>query len=184
VLSELDEPSARIHLLLSSLHDPREGVNGISDAAEHAVRNVSNGNAQRVEPWRRRRVEVVIACLVLAVLVVGLVAVLTRQQDDESQIRALVRDFAIAVAADPFAAAKMLCASEREAFEEQIDPELVLPESPPKPRVSVSGVHVEGLVASATVQPPSGPPSRMYFLKEKKGWTVCAPAGDRADGGP
>jgi hypothetical protein len=65
---------------------------------------------------------------------------------DEEQIRALVQAFADAVAADPFE--RMLCREEREILEQEVDPELVLPESPRTvPQIGVSDIAVQDDIA-------------------------------------
>ncbi|MBA3411437.1 MAG: hypothetical protein H0U15_11515 [Geodermatophilaceae bacterium] len=104
----------------------------------------------------------------------------TRLSDDAEQIRALVEAFVQATRTDLFEAAKMLCRQERETFEEQVDPDHVLNESPiALPPIAVSDIVVDGDMASAMIRrPPASRQTRMYFLREDGAWTVCAPVED------
>lgn len=139
------------------------------------------GFGGRPRSWRRRSAVVGAVGLAVAVIVTAAVTVaLTRGEGDKSKLRALVQEFATSAEADPFQAATMLCREERETFDQSVNPDLVLPESPTKPEVSISGILIESDLASATIEPPSGPTRRMYFRKENGTWTVCAPAGDPA----
>ncbi|MGI8721827.1 MAG: hypothetical protein ACR2JG_06320 [Geodermatophilaceae bacterium] len=74
----------------------------------------------------------------------------------------------------------MLCQEERELFEQEINPDLVLPESPPAvPEIAVSDVVVTRELASAVIRrPPDNVPAPLYFRRERGMWTVCAPAED------
>ena len=162
------------------MNEACEALNGISGAAKHDRTQVPEPDGRPPRMWRRGPVMVGAVALTLAVLVAAATIALMRDKDDGSQIRDLIQKFATSVEADPVEAAAMLCQEEREIFEQEIDPDLRLPEAPLKPKISVSRVRVEGDMASATVKPASGPSRRMYFRKEKGIWTVCAPAAPAA----
>jgi hypothetical protein len=153
------------------------GFAGDTDHA-HGVERVGGQRGVGGQPglWRRRWMVGGTVALTVAVLVTAITVALTRGDDDESEIRALVQEFATAVETDPFQAATMLCLEEREIFEQTVNPDLVLPESPTKAEVSISEIVVESDVASAKVEPRSGPARRIYFRKENGIWTVCDPA--------
>ncbi|MPY59338.1 Rv0361 family membrane protein [Streptomyces spongiae] len=103
---------------------------------------------------------------------------------DESRIRKLVEDFAVAVDRDQQSVVlRLLCTAEAEALREDdsFDPSEPRPTDSPSVRpVKVAGIRVDGAIASARVTRPSQPAVTLYFRKEKGTWKVCAPAADTA----
>ncbi|WP_433392667.1 Rv0361 family membrane protein [Micromonospora sp. KLBMP9576] len=101
---------------------------------------------------------------------------------DETRIRKLVEDFAVAVDSDDQPGIlNLLCAEEAEELmaDDDFDPSQAPPAEVPSPRpVTVADIRVDGGTASATVTRPSQPDVTLHFRKENGAWKVCAPAGD------
>ncbi|MFG1779203.1 hypothetical protein ACGFIG_22610 [Micromonospora sp. NPDC049048] len=134
-------------------------------------------------------VAVAVGLLILAACGAGLYAVarLTgawgpSSASDETRIRTLVEEFAVAVDRDDQPAIlNLLCAEEAEEImaDDDFDPSQAPPADVPSPRpVTVTDIRVDGSTASATVTRASQPGVTLHFRKENGTWKVCAPAGD------
>jgi hypothetical protein len=131
-------------------------------------------------PRRRRKLLWLSAIAVVVALVVAAgfaVAYAVHRNSDPVKIRALLGDFSAAVyGGTPRDVATFLCAEESQSYLDTIEePDTrVAPEDPPA--YSVSDIHVEGDVGSATVTFEPEGTKTLYFRKEGNKWTVCAAA--------
>ncbi|HKT03810.1 MAG TPA: hypothetical protein VJT31_30135 [Rugosimonospora sp.] len=128
---------------------------------------------------RRRRW--IAAGLVLLIAVSIAVAVLVaRGRTDTARIRALARDFTVAVdREDQAKIVSLLCAAEAGAVtgDDGYDPAHTggAPAADGSLRITVTGIRVTGDTATARVSRGSRAPVTLNFRREAGGWRVCAP---------